>query len=120
MKKKVKKLYLQQKKRSMKKIIGVFEKPRLAVFRSHNHIYGQLIDDKEGKTLVSCSTIDKNFSKTLEITSNQTAAFAVGIELAKRALKKEINSIVFDRGVRPYHGRVKSLAEGARQEGLIF
>lgn len=120
MKKKVKKLYLQQKKRSLKKIIGIFERPRLSIFRSHNHIYGQLIDDKQGKTLLSCSTIDKNLSKGLEITSNQEAAFAVGIELAKRALAKEITSIVFDRGVRPYHGRIKSLAEGARQEGLVF
>ena len=120
MKKKVKKLYLQQKKRSLKKIVGSSEKPRLAVFRSHNHIYGQLVDDKTGKTLVSCSTVDKVISKTLEITSNQEAALVVGIELAKRAISKEINTIVFDRGTRPYHGRIKSLAEGARQQGLIF
>lgn len=120
MKKRVKKLYLQQKKRALKKIIGSIEKPRLAVYRSHKHIYGQLIDDKNGKTLVSCSTIDKNFSTNLTITSNQDAAFSVGNELAKRALEKEISLIVFDRGNRPYHGRIKSLAEGARQKGLIF
>jgi large subunit ribosomal protein L18 len=120
MKKRAKKLYLQQKKRALKKIIGSFEQPRLAVFRSHQHIYGQLIDDKTGKTLVSCSTVDKQVSKTLSITSNQEAAFIVGKELAKRAIIKEINLIVFDRGNRPYHGRIKSLAEGARQEGLVF
>ena len=120
MKKKVKKLYLQQKKRSLKKILGTFEKPRLAVFRSHQHIYGQLIDDKNGKTLVACSTIDKILSKSLEITSNQEAAVRVGTELAKRAILKEITSVIFDRGTRPYHGRIKSLAEGARQQGLLF
>jgi len=120
MKKKVKKLYLQQKKRSLKKIVGNFEKPRLSVFRSHHHIYGQLIDDKNGKTLVSCSTIDKILSPELEVTSNQEAALRVGTELAKRALLKEITTVVFDRGTRPYHGRIKSLAEGARQQGLIF
>jgi large subunit ribosomal protein L18 len=120
MKKRVKKLYLQEKKRALKKIIGSIEKPRLAVYRSHKHIYGQLIDDKNGKTLVSCSTIDKVFSTNLQVTSNQDAAFSVGSELAKRALEKEISLIVFDRGNRPYHGRIKSLAEGARQEGLIF
>ena len=120
MKKRVKKLYLQEKKRALKKIIGSLQKPRLAVYRSHKHIYGQLIDDKNGKTLASCSTIDKIFSTSLTETSNQDAAFSVGSELAKRALQKEINIIVFDRGNRPYHGRIKSLAEGARKEGLIF
>ena len=120
MKKKVKKLYLQQKKRSLKKIVGNLEKPRLSVFRSHHHIYSQLIDDKNGKTLVACSTVDKVLSEHLKITSNQEAAMYVGIELAKRALVKEISTVVFDRGTRPYHGRIKSLAEGARQQGLIF
>ena len=120
MKKKVKKLYLQQKKRSLKKICGNLEKPRLSVFRSHHHIYGQLIDDKNGKTLVACSTVDKILSENLETTSNQEAAVRVGTELAKRALLKEITTVVFDRGIRPYHGRIRSLAEGARQQGLIF
>jgi len=120
MKKKIKKIYLQQKKRSLKKIKGTFQKPRLAVFRSHLHIYAQLIDDTGGKTLVSCSTVDKEFSKTLEKTGNQNAAFKVGEELAKRAVQKEIQTIVFDRGKKRYHGRIKALAEGARKEGLIF
>jgi large subunit ribosomal protein L18 len=121
MKKRIKKLYLQQKKRALKKVIGSLEKPRLSVFRSHNHIYGQLIDDKNGKTLVSCSTVDKLISLNLvDINSKQEAASIIGIELAKRALSKNINVIVFDRGNRPYHGRIKSLAEGARQQGLLF
>lgn len=120
MKKKVKKLYLQEKKRALKKIVGVFSKPRLSVFRSHKHIYAQLIDDQYGNTLEACSTVDKRISSDLENTANQQAAFVVGTELAKRALAKEITSIIFDRGERPYHGRIKSLAEGARKEGLIF
>ena len=120
MTKRIKKLFLQQKKRSLKKIFGTSEKPRLSVFRSHKHIYGQLIDDRIGKTLSSCSTIEKTIASQIEKSSTQTAAFVVGKELAKRALGKDITSIVFDRGIRPYHGRIKSLAEGARQEGLIF
>jgi large subunit ribosomal protein L18 len=120
MKKRIKKLYLQQKKRSLKKIVGTIEKPRLSVFKSHKHIYGQLIDDKTGKTLSACSTVEKLISSQVETTSNQDAAFIVGKELAKRAITKEISLIVFDRGSKPYHGRIKRLAEGARQEGLIF
>lgn len=120
MKKRIKKLYLQQKKRNLKKILGTPEKPRLSVFRSHNHIYAQVIDDKYGKTLVSCSTTDKELRTTFNNTATTEAAFIIGNELAKRALKKEITSIVFDRGSKPYQGRVKNLAEGARKEGLIF
>jgi len=119
-KKKIKKLYLQEKKRTLKKIIGIYNKPRLSVFRSHKHIYGQLIDDQFGKTLESCSTLDKKLSSNLENTANEQAAFMVGKELAKRAIAKQITVIVFDRGEKPYHGRIKNLAEGARKEGLIF
>jgi large subunit ribosomal protein L18 len=120
MKKKFKKIYLQRKKRYLKKIVGTFAKPRLSVFRSHLHIYAQLIDDNLGKTLASSSTVDKEFSKNFEKTANQASSFEVGVQLAKRALLKEIQSVVFDRGNKPYHGRIKSLAEGARKEGLIF
>ena len=120
MKKQIKKLYLQRKKRSLKKIIGSFEKPRLSVFRSHKHIYAQLINDTNGTTLASCSTIDKNLSVSVEKSGTQEAAFLIGCELAKRALEKQITTIIFDRGNRPYQGRIKKLAEGARQEGLIF
>lgn len=118
MKKRIKKLYLQQKKRYLKKIVGSSQKPRLSVFRSHKHIYAQLINDQTGHTLAFSSTL----SKTLEITNSgdQKASFLVGQELAKKAKKKQITTIVFDRGNKPYHGRIKTLAEGARNEGLIF
>jgi large subunit ribosomal protein L18 len=120
MKKKQKKLYLQAKKRQLKKIVGTSIKPRLAVFRSHLHIYAQLIDDKIGKTIASCSTVDKELGSQLENTATKEAAFTIGNELAKRALQKDIKLIVFDRGNRPYHGRIQQLAEGARNAGLIF
>jgi large subunit ribosomal protein L18 len=120
MKKKLKKIYLQQKKRYLKKIVGCLSKPRLSVFRSHLHIYAQLIDDKVGKTLVGCSTVEKEIAKNLEKTNTQKAAYEVGSELARRAKKKEITKIVFDRGTKPYQGRILNLAQGARQEGLIF
>lgn len=128
MKKKTKKLYLQKKKRFLKKIVGSLKKPRLCVFRSHNHIYAQLIDDKNGNTLTSCSTLDKslsskileNFSKIDSTFSPQSASFLVGENLAKKAIEKHITNVIFDRGKKPYHGRIKSLAEGARSKGLSF
>jgi len=120
MKKKLKKIYLQQKKRSLKKIVGTTEKPRLSVFRSHKHIYAQLIDDTNSKTIAYSSTLDKEIAKKIEKSNNQASSFLVGSDLAEKALKKEINLIVFDRGSKPYHGRIKSVAEGARKEGLIF
>jgi large subunit ribosomal protein L18 len=120
MKKKVKKLFLQAKKRSLKKIVGTFEKPRLSVFRSHKHIYAQLIDDKNGHTLAFSSTLDKEFASTLQVTATKTASFIVGQQLAKKALLKHIKIVVFDRGNRPYHGRIRNVAEGAREQGLIF
>jgi len=120
MKKKVKKLYLQNKKRSLKKIVGTENKPRLAVFRSHKHIYAQLIDDTNGRTLTSSSTLSKELVNSIESTSNQSASFLVGENLAVKALKNEISLVIFDRGNRPYHGRIKKLAEGARSKGLIF
>jgi large subunit ribosomal protein L18 len=120
MKKKIKKLFVQQKKRSLKKILGTNQKPRLAVFRSHKHIYAQLIDDKIGHTLAFSSTLDKDIAKTVEITANQESAFKIGQNLAKKALGKDIISVVFDRGNRPYHGRIQKVAEGAREQGLKF
>lgn len=122
MKKRAKKLYIQQKKRYLKKIVGSLEKPRLSVFRSHKHIYAQLIDDKYGRTLAFSSTLDKNIVQQLASisTSTQEAAFLVGEDLARKALEKNLNTVVFDRGKRPYHGRVSKIAEGARKQGLIF
>jgi large subunit ribosomal protein L18 len=120
MKTKLKKLFVQQKKRYLKKIVGTPEKPRLSVYRSHKHIYAQLIDDKNAQTLAFSSTLDKELSKTIANTANQEAGKQVGQDLAKKALQKQIGKVVFDRGIRPYHGRIKNVAEGAREQGLIF
>jgi large subunit ribosomal protein L18 len=120
MKKKGKKIYLQARKRSLKKIIGNASRPRLSVFRSNFHIYAQLIDDQLGQTLASASTLEKKSAKELVSTATKDAAFEVGKELAKRSLEKDISKVVFDRGKKAYHGRIEKLAEGARTQGLIF
>lgn len=120
MKKSTKKIYLQQKKRFLKKIVGTSEKPRLAVFRSHKHIYAQLIDDKNGNTLAFSSTLDKELATQITSTATQEASLLVGESIGKRAIAKQVSNIVFDRGNRPYHGRIKSVAEGARNAGLVF
>lgn len=120
MKKKGKKLYLQQKKRALKKIVGTSVKPRLAVFRSHKHIYGQLIDDETSTTLAFSSTLDKKLMESVESTANIESANLVGQDLAKKAKLRNIEKIIFDRGTKPYHGRIQGLAEGARKEGLVF
>ena len=99
------------------KISGTPECPRLNVFRSAKHIYAQLIDDVNGVTLASASTMDKEFEGA---GGNTEAARKVGQMIAKRALDKEIKDVVFDRGGYIYHGRVKELAEGAREGGLNF
>jgi large subunit ribosomal protein L18 len=95
------------------------ERPRLAVFGSLKHIYAQVIDDVKGKTLVSASTMEQAF-KDMKGTGNQEAAKAVGKLIAERALAQGINAVVFDRGGHVYHGRVKFLAEAAREAGLKF
>ncbi|KOF57294.1 MULTISPECIES: 50S ribosomal protein L18 [Clostridium] len=104
--------------RVRKKISGTPERPRLAVYRSEKNIYAQIIDDVNSNTLVSASTLDKDFS--LKIGSNKEAAKVVGEELAKKALAKGIEQVVFDKGGYIYHGRIKELAEGAREVGLKF
>ena len=120
MKKKQKKLYLQEKKRYLKKIVGSSEKPRLSVFRSHKHIYAQLIDDKNSLTLVFSSTLEKDIKEKMKSVSNKEASFLVGEKIGKKAKEKAITSVVFDKGKKAYHGRIKSLAEGARKAGLYF
>jgi large subunit ribosomal protein L18 len=120
MKKKTKKLYLQTKKRKLKRIIGTSEKPRLAVFRSHKHIYAQLIDDNTGRTIAASSTLNKSVKPQLESTADTKAARIVGEAIGKLSLEKNVTNVVFDRGNRPYHGRIKNVAEGARATGLIF
>lgn len=100
------------------KIAGTQERPRLNVYRSNKNIYAQLIDDQSGTTLVSASTVDKDLG--LESTSNTEAAIKVGESIAKKAQDKGFKSVVFDRGGYLYHGRVKALAEAAREAGLEF
>ena len=99
------------------KISGTAECPRLNVYRSLKNIYAQIIDDTTGTTLVAASTVGKNFS---EYGGNKAAAKKVGETIAKLALEKGIKDVVFDRGGYLYHGRVKELAEGAREAGLNF
>ena len=97
---------------------GTAERPRLAVFRSNNHMYAQIIDDTVGKTLVSASTLDKDVKAELEKTNNVEAATVVGTVVAKKALEKGITTVVYDRGGFVYEGKVKALAEAAREAGL--
>lgn len=106
--------------RVRKNITGTILRPRLNVFRSAKHIYAQLIDDVNGATLISASTSDKELKEKVDNGSNVEAAKLVGELVAKRALEKGIENVVFDRGGYLYHGRVKALAESAREAGLQF
>ena len=99
---------------------GTASRPRLAVFRSNNHMYAQIIDDTVGNTLVSASTLEKDVKAELEKTNNVEAAAKLGTVIAKKALDKGINTVVFDRGGFIYQGKVKALAEAAREAGLDF
>ena len=108
---------LKRHKRVRAKISGTPERPRLAVYRSNAHIYAQLIDDVNGVTLCSASTVEKDFNG---VGSNKEAAKIVGKTIAERAAAKGIEAVVFDRGGYVYHGRVSELAEGAREGGLKF
>jgi len=108
---------IKRHKRVRGKISGTPERPRLSVFRSENHIYAQVIDDINQVTLISASTVEKAFDG---MGSNCDAATAIGKTVAERALAKGIDNVVFDRGGYVYHGRVKALADGAREAGLKF
>ena len=99
---------------------GTAERPRLAVFRSNNHMYAQIIDDTVGKTLVSASTVQKDVKAELEKTNNVDAAAYLGTVIAKRAIEAGINTVVFDRGGFIYQGKIKALADAAREAGLEF
>jgi len=107
-------------KRIRKKIFGTPERPRLSVFRSEKHIYAQIIDDTKGITLAAASTTEKALREKLQKTWNIEAAKEVGKLIAERALAKGIKEVVFDRGGFKYHGRVKALADAAREVGLKF
>ena len=99
---------------------GTAERPRLAVFRSNNHMYAQIIDDTVGNTLVSASTLEKEIKAQLEKTNNVDAAAYLGTVIAKRAIEKGIKEVVFDRGGFIYQGKVAALADAAREAGLEF
>ena len=112
---------LQRRKRRVRaKVFGTAERPRLSVHRTNAHIYAQVIDDQDGKTICSASTLSPEFKETGKIGSNKEAAELVGEMIGKRAIEKGVTTVTFDRGGRIYHGRVKALAEGARNAGLKF
>ncbi|MGI6609640.1 MAG: 50S ribosomal protein L18 [Limnochordia bacterium] len=101
-------------------LAGTADRPRLVVFRSLHHIYAQVIDDSEGRTLVSAGTVEDAVREGLDSTRNREAARKVGELIAARAQEKGIKQVVFDRGGNTYHGRVAALADGARSGGLEF
>lgn len=109
-----------RQKRVRKKIVGTKERPRLSVFKSLKHIYAQVIDDEAGNTLIAASTQSPELQDNLSIRSNISAAEQVGTLIARRAKEHQIESVVFDRGGNLYHGRIKALADAAREEGLRF
>lgn len=111
---------LQRHKRVRKKVSGTPESPRLNVFRSNSNVYVQIIDDVSRTTLVAASSLESEVKDAVKNTSNKEAARLVGKLIAKKALEKGINKVVFDRGGYLYHGKVKELAEGAREGGLEF
>jgi large subunit ribosomal protein L18 len=106
--------------RIRKTLVGSSVRPRLAVFRSNKHIYAQVIDDSKGATVIAASTLDVDAKKDLKQGGNIAAAKAVGKLVAERAKSKGIEAVLFDRGGYLYHGRVKALAEAAREAGLKF
>ena len=106
--------------RVRKKIFGATERPRLCIFRSLNHIYAQVIDDKTGRTLVAASTLEAELKAKKDGLAKADVAKLVGTLVAKRAKEKGVESVVFDRGGYRYHGRVKALADAAREGGLVF
>ena len=111
---------LRRHRRVLKRVVGTSERPRLNVFRSLSHIYAQVIDDSQGHTLVSASTIDPEVEAQLRGLTKTEQASVVGKVLAERALRQGISRVVFDRGGYAYHGRVKALADAAREGGLEF
>ena len=107
-------------RRQRNRYSGTAERPRLAVFRSNNHMYAQIIDDTVGNTLVSASTVQKEVKAELKKTNDVDAAAYLGTVIAKRAIEKGIKTVVFDRGGFIYHGKIAALADAAREAGLEF
>ena len=119
--KKSRQIVRENKHRRMRnRFSGTPERPRLAVFRSNNHMYAQIIDDTVGNTLVAASTVEKEIKAELEKTNDKAAAAYVGTVIAKRALEKGIKEVVFDRGGFIYQGKIQALADAAREAGLDF
>ncbi|MBK1659016.1 50S ribosomal protein L18 [Paracraurococcus ruber] len=117
------KLALQQRRRSRLRYqlkLKSGGRPRLSVFRSGRHIYAQVIDDAQGRTLAAASTLEKELRDSLKTGADRDAATVVGKRLAERAIAAGVTAVVFDRGPYLYHGRVKALADGAREGGLSF
>lgn len=110
----------QRSRRVRHSIKGVGDRPRLTVFRSHRHIAAQIVDDRNGVTLVAASTLDKGFRRKTGQAFDKDLARAVGRRIAERAKEKNISKVVFYRGPYLYHGKVKALADGAREGGLDF
>jgi large subunit ribosomal protein L18 len=104
----------------MKFLNSIKKKLRLSIFRSNKHIYAQITDDFNCKTLVSCSSLEKSFKKLFSNKNNSENAWIIGRTLAERSLNKKIQKVVFDKGLYKYHGRIKALAEGARAGNLKF
>ena len=114
------KVRVKKHKRMRNHLSGTAQKPRLAVFRSNNHMYAQIIDDTVGNTLVAASTLEKEIKAELEKTNNVDAAAYLGTVIAKRAIEKGISTVVFDRGGFIYQGKIAALADAAREAGLEF
>jgi large subunit ribosomal protein L18 len=111
---------LKRQKRIRKKVLGTAQRPRLSVFRSARHIYAQVIDDAQGLTLTAASTLDSQVKNAPKFENKIEAAKFVGKLIGERALDKGIKQVVFDRNGFLYHGRIKSVSEGAREAGLVF
>ena len=111
---------IRRHKRIRKKVRGIPERPRLSVYRSLNHMYAQIIDDSQGNTIMAASTLDKELASEKGHKGNVTMAKKVGKLIAKKAIEKGMKKVVFDRSGYLYHGRVKALADGAREAGLEF
>lgn len=114
------KVRVNKHKKIRNRFSGTAERPRLAVFRSNNHMYAQIIDDTVGNTLVSASTLESSIKAEASKTNNVEAAVLIGTAIAKKALEKGITTVVFDRGGLIYEGKVKALADAAREAGLDF
>ncbi len=114
------KVRVKKHKRMRNHLSGTTQRPRLAVFRSNNHMYAQIIDDTVGNTLVAASTLEKEVKAELEKTNNVDAAAYLGTVIAKRAIEKGIHTVVFDRGGFIYQGKIAALADAAREAGLEF